>query len=213
MVALICSPVILGPVDVVQAQVAVEPYLGVYWFDDNALDFPFQEVEFGAGPILGARVLYPLGEHWWIGGGYGYASYNVTFRIPTVIEPEGLVVEGDASEHLYYGTLEYAPLPPDPVGVHFLGELGGATYTPEDGESTRDLLAGFGAGLDLRAGERGTIRLDLRDHLRFCSQGAFAVPLGRVAGSQASKADVGGLCEEDQILHNLELSAGLRVRF
>ncbi|MGH7572371.1 MAG: hypothetical protein ACREMK_11090 [Gemmatimonadota bacterium] len=193
-----------------QTQVAVEPYLGAYWFDDDALDFDFQGAEFDSGPILGARVLFPIRERWSLGAGYGHASITVSFRFSTILEPEGVVVEDDASEHLYYGTVEYAPLLPDPVGVHLLGELGGATYSPEGARSMSDLLAGFGAGLDVRASERATIRFEARDHLRFCSQVTFALPYARDRGLQASQeVEIG--CDEDQVLHNLELSAGVRI--
>lgn len=180
-------------------QVVVQPYLGVYWFDDGALDADFQEAEFDAGPILGARVSVPIGRGWAVGGGYGLALLPLSIAV-TTIEGNREVVELDAREHLYYGALEYGSLRQRPFGFLISGELGGATYSPESGGNTSDFLAGFGAGLAFRQGERLGVRFDIRDHLRFCSRG--------VVGERA------GLClRDDEVLHNFELSGGVTLRF
>lgn len=113
-------------------QVVVQPYLGVYWFDDGALDADFQEAEFDVGPILGARVSVPIGRGWAVGGGYGLALLPLSIAV-TTIEGNREVVELDAREHLYYGALEYGSWGQRPFGFVISAELGGATYSPESG--------------------------------------------------------------------------------
>ena len=130
-----------------------------------------------------------------------HVNASLPFSITTeTVGGDRVIMELDSSEHLYYAIVEYGSWGEAGSGFFVAGELGGATHSPEDGENASDLLAGFGGGIGFRQDERVGIRVEVRDHLRFCSQGTI--------GQEAS------LClTEDDVFHNVELSAGATIRF
>jgi hypothetical protein len=196
---------------------AIEPYLGAYLADDGTFDdevpdpegFPpfSSDVEIGPGPFFGLRTVLRLSPAWSVEGTYGYAAYesHMTVAFSTVQEPETIIREtfdfAEHDDHVYYGVARLALLPGRRVDPFLVIGAGGIRTTmqlaflgafPEDAIAVNDFLLVAGGGLSWGIGSRARIRSNLRDLVRFCSQGEG--------------------CVRDEALHNLEISGGVEVR-
>lgn len=72
------------------------------------------------------------------------------------------------------------------------------TYSPDRGEGGTNLLVNFGGGLKVAVADRIRIRMDVKDHVDLCDA-----------------SGVGDACfdrDDDEALHNIELSGGVEFR-
>jgi hypothetical protein len=202
-----------------QNRFAIEPYIGAFLADgggfpgsrlDPGLPFapllPLPEFESTAGILLGARASWEIRPGWTVEGAYGYSRYDteVTARVSTVLDPVGRDVTFEVSEHgahLYYGAIRYA-VTRGRVRPFVGAGAGGITVSTDlEGletllgvDSVTDPLLSLGGGLVIDLAPRTRIRGDLRDQVQFCSGDS-------------------GLCEGDETLHNVEISAGVEIAF
>jgi hypothetical protein len=204
-----------------QNRFAIEPYIGAYLTDDDGafsgtrLDLeprpgppiPPPEVGLTTGILLGARASWQIRPNWTVEGVYGRSSYatEVTVDVSTVLDPiprEETFELTEHDAHLYYGAIRY-DVTGGSVQPFFVAGAGAVTVSTDLGElgpflgdvdSVTDPLLSLGSGLVIDVAPRTRIRGDLRDQVQFCSDGS-------------------GLCEEDEALHNVEISAGIEIAF
>ena len=152
----------------------------------------FATENFGASAVYGLRVGYHLTEDWFVEGSFG--STQVSDEAFRQILPGG-IFSSDKERLSYYNlSAGYNLLP----GEVFLGSrqarataiylVGGVGSTDFAGQKRQTFNLGFGWRILL--GERGTLRVDLRDHV-------FSLDL---LGS-------------NQSTHNLETSVGFGWHF
>lgn len=127
----------------------------------------FATENFGASAVYGLRVGYHLTEDWFVEGSFG--STQVSDEAFRQILPGG-IFSSDKERLSYYNlSAGYNLLP----GEVFLGSrqarataiylLGGVGSTDFAGQKRQTFNLGFGWRILL--GERGTLRVDLRDHV------------------------------------------------
>lgn len=204
-----------------QNRFAIEPYVGAYLTDDDGAfsgegfdlvprpgpPIPPPELAVTAGILLGVRGSWEIHPGWTVEGVYGHSSYatEITVEFSTVLDPLPLEVTFELTEHdahLYYGAIRYdvtgGPVRPFLVagagGVTLSSDLGELGPFLEEADSVTDPLLSLGGGLVIDVAPRTRIRGDLRDQIQFCSDGS-------------------GFCEEDEALHNLEISGGIEIAF
>ncbi len=161
-------------------------------FEVGAFAGVYGTENFGASAVYGLRVGYHLTEDWFVEGAYG--STTVSDEAFRQILPGGIFT--DTKEKLSYYNLSvgYNLLP----GEVFLGSrqaratalylIGGVGSTDFAGQKRQTVNFGFGWRILL--GQRGALRIDLRDHV-------FSLDL--LGTSQST--------------HNLEASVGFGVHF
>ena len=156
-------------------------------FELGAFVGTYATENFGASPVYGLRVSYHLTEDWFAEGTFGSTQVSdASFR---QILPGGIF--GSEKERLsYYSLSAGINLLPGEV---FLGSrqarataiylLGGVGSTDFAGQKRQTFHLGFGWRILL--GDRGTLRVDLRDHV-------FSLDLlGRNQSTQNLEASVG----------------------
>lgn len=156
-------------------------------FEIGAFIGTYGTENFGASAVYGLRVGYHLSEDWFVEGAFG--STQVSDAAFRQILPGGIF--GDEKERLSYYNLSagYNLLP----GEVFLGSkqarataiylVGGVGSTDFAGQKRQTFNFGFGWRILL--GERGALRVDLRDHV-------FSLDLlGKSQSTQNLEASVG----------------------
>lgn len=167
----------------------VEPYVGAYRFDDDALEDSGSRIEVDSGLVYGIRA--GLGSRGWsVVGSYGRAPIEGTGTIG------GEPFSEDGAVELYYVSLEYhLPLP---VLDLFVSAGAGGIRTEFDGrDGATDVLVNYGAGASFPLSPLVRLRVDLKDHVDLCD-------------APGSAGDLGA-CLDDDTLHAIELSGGLQI--
>jgi hypothetical protein len=176
-------------------RVAVNPYVGVLFLDDDDLRDP-GGVEIDPGPLLGGRLGVALGEDWRFEGAYGWASGTVEESEFVDFPVFDIGDSMDLSIHLFYGAVDYLISSGEaPTRLLLSAGAGFMMIDPEEGESDADFMATLGAGFTHPVNDWITFRGEARDHIVFC-----AAP---------ERAGEFALCLEDEPLHNFEVSGGL----
>lgn len=179
--------------------VAINPYVGVFVFDDSELEDD-AGLEVDIGPILGGRVVAVLDDDWRVEGAYGYASATVE-RSEFLDFPES-EIENDLAIHLLYGAANYL-ISNAEVRTRLLLSAGAGILLvdPEVGDVETEFMVTLGAGFTHPVNEWITFRGEFRDHVSFCSAPERAVV--PVAERDFSP------CFGDEALHHFEFSGGL----
>lgn len=167
----------------------VNPYIGVFAFDDDELDEIGREANLG--PIVGARVGYGLTRAWQIEGAYGFSTFVTE---PSEFDDQLEEPEADVDVHLLYGAINWF-LGTDQAPTRLLLGAGGGliAVSPEGSDTEVDPLLSFAVGFTHPIRPWIIFRADVRDHVSFCS---------------APDAGEATVCLEDEILNNLEFSGG-----
>ncbi|MFN2383125.1 MAG: outer membrane beta-barrel protein [Gemmatimonadota bacterium] len=173
----------------------VNPYVGALVFDDSELNDAGLEVNIGA--MGGARVGVALGDDWQFEASYGFARLALE---ASEFETDADGEEQNFNAQLYTGNVNYL-IGSDQAPTRLLLSVGAGfmALDPEVGESETDPLASLGAGFTHPIREGILFRGDVKDQMLFCS-------------APASGSD-GSVCLEDQLLHNIEVTAGLEFVF
>lgn len=173
----------------------VNPYVGALVFDDSELNAVGLEVNIGA--VAGARLGVALGDDWQFEASYGFAKLAMeASEFETIPDEE----EQDFNAQLVTGNVNYL-IGSDLAPTRLLLSAGAGymALDPEVGESETDFLASLGAGFTHPIREHIRFRGDVKDQMLFCT-------------APASGSD-GSVCLEDQLLHNIEVTAGLEFVF
>lgn len=152
--------------------------------------------------LFGVRVGARLDEAWSVEAGYGYASFQVDLTVE--ITPDGGTPEridfaqSDHDLHLWTASVRYA-FPGSRLRPFLAGGAGVArmsTSFPILGdfegldETATDLLVDLGGGILWSLREGVAVRVEARDHLQWCDDACL---------------------EDDAVLHQVEISAGLEI--
>lgn len=173
--------------------VAVNPFVGVFVFDDGEL-VDAQGLEVDAGPLLGGRLSVAIGEDWRLDGAYGWASGTV--EASEFVEDPQSAIETDLGIHLLYGAVGFLISDEDVATELLLSAGAGLVHVdPEIGESDSDFMVTLGAGFTHPVNNWITFRGEARDHIAFCAA--------------AERVEEFSPCVEDEALHHLEFSGGL----
>lgn len=180
--------------------VEINPYAGVFLFDDSGLEGTGLEAD--PGVIVGGRVGVTVGDDWLFEGSYGYA--NATLEASEFVQFPNPDFESDLGVHLLYATAGYL-IGTDVAATRLVlsAGAGGMWFDPEAGESDGDFMISLGAGFTHPVNEWISFKGDFKDHITFCS---------------APERDDGTLdldggfsaCAEDGALNHFELSGGLQ---
>jgi outer membrane beta-barrel protein len=156
-------------------------------FELGAFVGTYATENFGASAVYGLRLGYHITEDWFVEGAYG--STQVSDEAFRQILPGGIFASDTERLGYYHLSAGYNLLP----GEVFLGSrqarataiylLGGVGSTDFAGQKRQTFHVGFGWRILL--GERGALRVDLRDHV-------FSLDLlGRNQSTQNLEASVG----------------------
>lgn len=173
--------------------VEVNPYAGVFVFDDSELEKSGVEADLGA--TVGGRLGAAIGDDWLIEGSYGYAS--VTLEASEFVDFPDPDFETDLAVHLLDATVSYL-ISTDvaPTRLALTAGAGAMWVDPEVGESDADFMITVGAGFTHPINEWISFKGDFRDHVTFCSgperDGEFSA------------------CVEEEALNHFEISGGLQ---
>lgn len=173
--------------------VAINPYVGWYHFDESSFEAAFDRSDIESDPLYGVRLA--LGGHsgWSLDLAYGRVSIDGSFDLDEV------VIEEKAAIHLFYGAVDWHLPLPGPLDVFLSGGAGAIRTDPDEREGATDVLVNYGAGVTVPLG-RVRIRADLKDHVDLCD-----------APEEIDLDEFGACLDEDETLHNIELSGGLEI--
>ena len=179
----------------------MSPYIGATFSDDDRfliVETPAVDTEVDDGPIVGVRVSVPVRRGWAAELSYGWSRTDVEFSVPTIEEPLGVISEDKYTFHHLGLGVRWTALPgaawrpfltvaPGFVRVTFDPEFFGEDL--EDDVTETEIELGVGGGVVWNLREALGLRVDLRDHVRFCQE----------------------FCLDDTTLHAFELSAGAAI--
>ena len=174
-------------------RVGVNPYVGVFLFDDGEL----QEIgrEANVGPSLGARLNVGVGRNWQFDVGYGYAQVETELSEFTDFpDPEGQI---ELDVHSIYGAADYfiGGSQEIPTRLMLSAGLGFMVVSPEVGDGDASFMIPLAVGFTHPVNDWITFRGEVRDHLQFCSA--------------ADEAGEFAPCIGDEMLNHFEVSGGL----
>jgi hypothetical protein len=174
-------------------RVGVNPYIGVFLFDDGEL----QEIgrEANVGPILGARLNVGLNRSWQLDLGYSYAQVETELsEFVDFPDPEDQV---ELDVHSIYGAADYFIGGSQEIPTRLLlsAGLGFMVVNPEVGDGDASFLIPLAVGFTHPFNDWITFRGEVRDHLQFCSG--------------ADEQDEFAPCLGDEMLNHFEISGGL----
>ena len=178
-------------------------YAGTFGIADDELSGVGMTTD--AGALFGARVGYRFKPSWAIEASYGYAALDGTS------EGFGSV---DGALHLYHADLVFLAPAAARAQVALSAGVGGMRYAYDEFERrgillqdeswAHELVVSLGAGLVVNLGTQAGLRVEVRDHVQFCS--AEEEPIDETTDFSHCPLD-------DTVLHNPELSGGLLLRF
>lgn len=174
-------------------RVGVNPYIGVFLFDDGEL----QEIgrEANVGPTLGARLNVGVGRSWQFDVGYGYAQVETELSEFTDFpDPEDQI---ELDVHSLYGAVDYFIGGSQEIPTRLLlsAGLGFMIINPDVGDGDASFMIPLAVGFTHPVNDWITFRGDVRDHLQFCSA--------------ADSEDEFAPCIGDEMLNHFEVSGGL----
>ncbi|HEU4464252.1 MAG TPA: hypothetical protein VFS53_04335 [Gemmatimonadota bacterium] len=174
-------------------RVGVNPYIGVFLFDDGEL----QEIgrEANVGPTLGARLNVGVGRNWQFDVGYGYAQVETELSEFTDFpDPEDQI---ELDVHSLYGAVDYFIGGSQEIPTRLLlsAGLGFMVINPDVGDGDASFMVPLAVGFTHPVNDWITFRGDVRDHLQFCSA--------------ADSEDEFAPCIGDEMLNHFEVSGGL----
>jgi outer membrane beta-barrel protein len=136
-------------------------------FEVGAFVGTFATENFGASAVYGLRVGYHITEDWFVEGSFGSTKVSdASFR---KILPGGIFTSEKEKLSYYNLSAGYNLLPGEvflgnrqarPTSIYVLGGVGSTDFA---GQKRQTFNLGFGWRILL--GERGTLRVDLRDHI------------------------------------------------
>jgi opacity protein-like surface antigen len=184
-----------------QGRITISPYAGAHFSDEDRFllsESGAFESEVDDGPVVGLRIGIPIHELWRAELTYGWTSFEVENLVGTIEDPDGVLARETYDVHFVEAGIRWTALPDRQVHpfatlaagiarVSFSAELLGMDLGIDHSDSEAAIAAG--GGIVWQAVERVGIRLDARDHVRFCSD----------------------ICGEDATLHEIELSAGATI--
>ena len=173
-------------------RVGVNPYVGVFIFDDGDL----QEIgrEANIGPMLGARLNVAFRPDWQFDVGYGYAQVETEESEFVDSDPEDQI---ELDMHSLYGAIDYFIGGSQEIPTRLLlsAGLGFLIVNPEEGDGDASFMIPLAVGFTHPVNDWITFRGEARDHLQFCS---------------APDEDEGtAACVDDEMLNHIEVSGGL----
>lgn len=181
----------------------VTGYAGSFGIADEELDEVGMTTD--ASIMFGARVGYRFKPRWAIEASYGHASLDATS-----------VGFGDVNGRLHLYHADLVLIMPDSARAQVALSAGvGAMHYAYDeferrgvllqGESwAHEMVVSMGAGLIVNLGRNAGLRVEARDDVQFCS--AEAEPIDETHDFSHCPLD-------DKVLHNLELTGGVLLRF
>ena len=186
------TPAVLAQ-GVTGTRVGVNPYVGVFLFDDGEL----QEIgrEANVGPTLGARLNVQVSRSWQFDVGYGYAQVETELSEFTDFpDPEDQI---ELDVHSIYGAADYFIGGSQEIRTRLLlsAGLGFMIINPEEGDGDASFMIPLAVGFTHPVNDWITFRGEVRDHLQFCSE--------------ADDEDDFAPCIGDEMLNHFELSGGL----
>lgn len=174
-------------------RVGVNPYVGVFLFDDGEL----QEIgrEANVGPTLGARLNVGVGRRWQFDVGYGYAQ--VETELSEFGDFPDLEDQIELDVHSIYGAVDYFIGGSQEIPTRLLlgAGLGFMVVSPEVGDGDASFMIPLDVGFTHPVNDWITFRGDVRDQVQFCSA--------------SDSEDEFAPCIGDEMLNHFEVSGGL----
>ena len=173
-------------------RVGVNPYVGVFIFDDGDL----QEIgrEANVGPVLGARLNVAFRPDWQFDLGYGYAQVETEESEFVDTDPEDQI---ELDMHSLYGAIDYFIGGSQEIPTRLLlsAGLGFLIVNPEEGDGDASFMIPLAVGFTHPVNDWITFRGEVRDHLQFCSA--------------PDEGEGTAACVDDEMLNHFEVSGGL----
>jgi hypothetical protein len=184
-----------------QGRITISPYAGAHFSDEDRFllsESGAFESEVDDGPVVGLRIGIPIHGLWTAELTYGWTSFEVEHLVGTIEDPDGVLARETYDVHFVEAGILWTALPDRQVHpfatlaagiarVGFGAEFAGIDLGMDQSDSEPAIAAG--GGIVWQTAERVGIRLDIRDHVRFCSD----------------------ICGEDTTLHEVELSVGATI--
>lgn len=186
-----------------QVRVYFEPNIGVFFYDDAALDFlrgegdPEDAFQVDASRFLGAKLGIQLLNRLAIEGNVGFAS--LTAKADDVTELDVDEIEGDLS--LYEIGARLTLTPNSPLDLFLTGGVGGATtdFDLQEVDSFSDVVVSVGGGLSYPLNDWVRLRGDVKGIVEFCEE------------ADETDFDEFGQCLGDSSLTHTEVSGGAQL--
>lgn len=195
----------LTPVAPAAAQVRfyVSPYVGVFFYDEGALDVlrgeadPEAAFEVDPARFLGAKVGVQLLDRFGVEGNFGFASLSGGAEDVGDIDVDE--IEGDLT--LYEILANLSLTPGRAVDLFLTGGVGGATtdFDLQDADSFDDVIVTVGGGIRVPLNDWVRLRGDVRSIIEFCEE------------ADETELDEFGECLDDSSLTHTEVSGGVEL--
>ncbi|HUF90195.1 MAG TPA: hypothetical protein VMR66_09465 [Gemmatimonadota bacterium] len=188
------SPADVRAQDPTGTRVGINPYFGVFIFDDGEL----QEIgrEANVVPMLGARLNVGLSRNWQLDFGYGYAQPET--ELSEFVDFPDVEEQFELDVHSLYAAIDYMIGGTQDIPTRLLlsAGLGLLIVNPEVGDGDADFMIPLALGFTHPINDWITFRGEVRDHVHFCST-------SDTAGEFSP-------CRGDELLNHFEVSGGVQ---
>lgn len=177
-----------------ETRVGVNPYVGVFIFDDGELQTIGREAN--VVPMLGGRLNVGVSRRWQFDAAYGYAQVETEpSEFEDFPDPEEQI---EIDVHAIYGAANYflGGTTDIPTRLVLGAGLGLLVVNPEVGEGDADFMIPLAVGFTHPVNEWITFLGEVRDHVHFCS-------------SSEDESEFAA-CFGDEVLNHFEVSGGLK---
>jgi len=186
-----------------QVRLYVSPYVGVFFYDEGALDVlrgegdPEAAFEVDPARFLGAKVGVQLLDRFGVEGNFGFASLSGGTEDVGDIDVDE--IEGDLT--LYEILANLSLTPGRAVDFFLTGGVGGATtdFDLQDADSFNDVVVTIGGGIRVPLNDWVRLRGDVRSIVEFCEE------------ADETELDKFGECLDDSSLTHTEISGGAEL--
>jgi hypothetical protein len=186
-----------------QVRLYVSPYVGVFFYDEGALDVlrgegdPEAAFEVDPARFLGAKVGVQLLDRFGVEGNFGFASLSGGAEDVGDIDVDE--IEGDLT--LYEILANLSLTPGRAVDLFLTGGVGGATtdFDLQDADSFNDVVVTIGGGIRVPLNDWVRLRGDVRSIVEFCEE------------ADETELDKFGECLDDSSLTHTEISGGAEL--
>jgi hypothetical protein len=186
-----------------QIRLYVSPYLGVFFYDEGALDVlrgdadPEAALEVDPARFVGAKIGVQLLDRLGIEGNVGFASLRGDAQDVGDIDLDEF--EGDLT--LYEILARLSLTPGRAVDLFLTGGVGGAStdFDLQDADSFDDVVVTVGGGVSVPLNSWVRLRGDVRSIVEFCEE------------ADETEFDELGECLDDSSLTHTELSGGAEL--